>query len=456
MRRFVLRSRFTRGLVSNRRAWVGAGALALALGAEAQAQQLTLPKADDGAEQELPDINAIERGERARASVSFARPVTPPAPGSPAAPGSSAEPDAPVGPAPNGGTSVRRLAAPPGPGFVRRSGIYGMDTLGAIGSDSPPPEGEPRTGDHVVRDGDTMTSVCEQYFSDPGCWPRLWAGNPQVSNPHWIFPGDVIRLGASGAGAAAPAAPKPGAGMRLTSNRKGSLDNRGVILRETGFIDKQAMAESGQITGSREEKIMLASGDQAYVGFPAGKPLRAGERYTLFVADKTAPVKNPDTGEVLGYLVRVYGEILVDQIADGNVARGTLHELVEPIERGFSVSPRVRLFKHLEPKPATTNLEARVVASFSPTIMLAAENFVVLSRGGKHGLAVGNRIFVVRRGDGYRPIMEGWNVHDTKFPKELVAELLVVDVKDTAAVAWVARSTKELRVGEIAELRKGH
>ena len=76
--------------------------------------------------------------------------------------------------------------------------------------------------------------------------------------------------------------------------------------------------------------------------------------------------------------------------------------------------------------------------------------------GGKDGLQVGNRIFVVRRGDGYRPIMEGWDAQDASFPKELVAELWVVDVRDKAAVAWVARSSKELRVGEVAELRKGH
>jgi uncharacterized protein (DUF736 family) len=88
--------------------------------------------------------------------------------------------------------------------------------------------------------------------------------------------------------------------------------------------------------------------------------------------------------------------------------------------------------------------------------MLASENFVVLSKGAKDGVAVGNRVFVVRRGDGYRPIMEGWAVHDPRFPKEVVAELWVVEAKDKASVAWVARSTKELRVGELAELRRGH
>jgi uncharacterized protein YrrD len=427
----------------------------------AQAQQLAPPPVDPSAEAALPDIGALEKGARPRASVSFAPPVAA-APALPV-PGENATPmpveAAAVAPL-RRVDPVRRLSAPPPPGLTRRSGIYGLDSLnGYDDSSSNPSSGDEEaraSGDHVVRDGDTMTSVCEQYFADPQCWPRLWSENPQVSNPHWIFPGDVIHLRGKGAAPVVAPPPKPASGMRVTTNRKGSLDNRGVLLRESGFIDKEAFLEAGHITGSREEKIMLASGDQAYLGFPKGKPLRAGLLYTVFEADTNAPVKNPETGELLGYLVRVYGEIQIDQVTDGSVARGTLSDLAEPVERGYAVSPRVRVFKHLEPKPATTNLEARVVAAFSPTIMLAAENFVVLSRGSKDGVAVGNRIFVVRRGDGYRPIMEDWNVMDPKFPKERVAELWVVDVREGASVAWVARSSKELRVGEVAELRKGY
>jgi hypothetical protein len=306
----------------------------------------------------------------------------------------------------------------------------------------------------VVKKGDTLTSVCELYFNDPWCWPQLWASNPHVTNPHWIFPGDVLRLSAGAA--AAPKAPAAGSGMRLTSNRKGSLDSKSVLLRETGFIDIKALAESAKISGSREEKIMLATGDQAYVNFTKDRPLQAGERYSVFVADIKNPVRAPDTGEILGYLVRVYGDILIDQVAERNVGRGVLMDLSEPVDRGYGVSPKVRLFKQIQPRPARVNLEARVVASFSPTILLAAENFVVISRGAMDGLDVGNRTFVVRRGDGYRPIMEGWQKPDPRFPKEVVAELWVMDVRARSAVAWVARSSKELRVGEVAEVRKGH
>ena len=177
-----------------------------------------------------------------------------------------------------------------------------------------------------------------------------------------------------------------------------------MVLREAGFIDKEALAESARLTGSREEKIMLASGDQAYIAFDKSKPLRAGERYSVFVAD-TARTRSgpPRPAPCSGTWCGSTGTSWSTRSPTGTSPAGTLLDLVEPVERGYAVSPKVRLFKSIEPKPAAANLEARIVASFSPTIMLAAENFVVLSRGVKDGLAVGNRIFVVRRGDGYRP-----------------------------------------------------
>jgi hypothetical protein len=81
---------------------------------------------------------------------------------------------------------------------------------------------------------------------------------------------------------------------------------------------------------------------------------------------------------------------------------------------------------------------------------------VILNRGKSDGVQVGNRTFVIRRGDGYRANLETWEKHDPTSPKEVVGEILVLDVRDNASVAWIVRSNKELKVGELTEMRKGH
>ena len=313
---------------------------------------------------------------------------------------------------------------------------------------------------HVVQKGDTLWSICSKYFGDPWRWPRIWAANPLVTNPHWIFPGDILRLGTSGGEAPVPFAggekSAKDSSHTFSSDRLTALSSNAVVLREVGFIEANDLAQAATLSGSREEKIMLVSGDQAYLRFPKDRPIRAGERYSIFETDMEHPVRDPDTGKIYGYLVRVRGDIVVDQIAGADMARGTISDVVDTIERGSRISAAIRQFRRIEPRPSEVNLEARVVAAFTPGQFLAAERFVVLNRGRRDGVQVGNRNFVIRRGDGYRGVLEGWEAMDPESPKEVVGELWVIDVRDNVSVAWIARSTKELRVGETTEMRKGY
>jgi hypothetical protein len=310
---------------------------------------------------------------------------------------------------------------------------------------------------HVVQKGDTLWSLCSKYFGDPWRWPRLWAANPAITNPHWIFPGDVIRIGEGGAsGPALASAPPPARTGMVSVNRVTANSDNAIMLRELGFIEAKDLEQAATISGSREEKIMLATSDQAYLRYPKQMPIRAGERYSVFETDLDHPVVDSTTGKAYGYLVKILGDLIVNQITENEVARGTLVDTVRPIERGARVSPFVHQFKRIEPKPSDVTLEARVIATFAPNQLLGTGNFVVLNRGKRDGVQVGNRTFVIRRGDGYRANLQQWEIHDPNSPKEVVGEIFVVDVRDNASVAWIARSSKELKVGEITEMRKGH
>ncbi len=348
-------------------------------------------------------------------------------------------------------------------GLVPPGGVMGIDQgPGDEGGAREPAAGQ-TTGQapelHVVQKGDTLWSLCSKYFSDPWRWPQLWAANPSVTNPHWIFPGDILRLGPSGGEGSVPfaggEAPKD-SGRQMSSERQAALSSNAVVLREVGFIEAKDLTQAATVSGSREEKRMLAAGDQAYLHFPKERPLRAGERYSIFETDLDHPVLDPDTGKIYGYLVKVRGDIVIDQIAGADIARGTLTDTLDIVERGSRVSSAIRQFRRIEPRPSNVSLEARVVASFAPTQFLAAEHFVVLNRGRRDGVQVGNRNFVVRRGDGYRGVLENWDRMDPESPKEVVGELWVVDVRDNASVAWIVRSSRELRVGETTEMRKGY
>jgi hypothetical protein len=339
-------------------------------------------------------------------------------------------------------------------------GVIGVEVPGAT---EIPDKGSQAQGGlpdmHVVQKGDTLWSLCSKYYGDPWRWPRLWSQNPIITNPHWIFPGDVIKVGEGGAtGAALAGSPPPSAPVRtgMTSvNRVTAGSETAFMLRTVGFIETKDLEQAATVSGSREEKIMLTSGDQVYLRYPKETPVKAGERYSVFETDLDHPLVDNTTGKTYGYLVKISGDLVVNQIAENDVARGTMVDTVSPVERGARVSAFVRQFKRIEPKPSEVSLEARVIGTFAPNQLLGIGHFVILNRGKRDGVQVGNRTFVIRRGDGYRANLQQWEIHDKNSPKEVVGEILVVDVRDDASVAWIARSSKELKVGELTEMRKG-
>lgn len=76
--------------------------------------------------------------------------------------------------------------------------------------------------------------------------------------------------------------------------------------------------------------------------------------------------------------------------------------------------------------------------------------------GKSDGVVPGNRFFVTRRGDGYQPLLASGPIDDRRFPREIIAEILVIDTRQQLATGLVIHSNHEARVGDRVEARKGY
>ncbi|MCU1280657.1 MAG: Peptidoglycan-binding lysin domain protein [bacterium] len=306
---------------------------------------------------------------------------------------------------------------------------------------------------HVVQRGDTLWDLSARYYRNAWAWPKMWSYNAQITNPHWIYPGDVVRILPPGGGPAPAPAPKEASTLptsRIVPRAKGP---NGIFLRQTGFVEPGELAQAGKIIGSKEEKLMLGTLDEAYVEFKRDKPFQVGERYTIY--KPTRAVKHPVSGKLLGHMVEIFGEGEVRAVTDGKIARVVLVDSLNPIERGFLVGPLKRQFKIVAPVADKSDMQGVVVATLQPRELIGAENIIFVDRGKNDGVEIGNRFLVTRRGDGYQPILAKGPMDDRRFPRETIAEVVVVDLRDHLATGFVTYSTVEARVGDRVEARRG-
>lgn len=309
---------------------------------------------------------------------------------------------------------------------------------------------------YTVREGDTLWDVTEQFYGDPYRWPQVWSYNPDITNPHWIYPGAKVRL-------------RPTDGVIETAPRGFSYaksrekGHNPVYMAEYGFLNSDALKEAGYIIAANEEHMMLADTDQAYVRLSEGATPRIGGVYTVYRKMEDYERLTNEKGT----LVRITGELLLtDYDEKRQVGHATVINTLDGIERGFKIAPLERKFYWVNVVPAEKSLRARVVASLYPRKLPSTDQIVFVNVGAENGIVLGNRFFIVRQGDEWRRSAEGKIGREIEttvplpkppkhYPWEVVAIGRAVNVQPTTTAILLERATRAVRMGDYAELRKG-
>ena len=334
---------------------------------------------------------------------------------------------------------------------------------------------------HVVNKGETLWALSGRYYESPWQWPKLWSYNAQIKDPHWIYPGDQILLRhPNNLGLASTLSTRSvaGANGRLSRARSSRVSPDSVFLRDQGFIGDPDRDVWGEIAGAVEEQMLLAEGSHVYLMLEEDKRVEPGQELTVFRSVRQ-PEDVPGARKPPGEIVRVNGTVRIDRFdPNTRVARGVITESLDVIERGAKVGPVKRTFQVVTRKPNTKTVEARVLTSFYPHVYLAQNQIVFLDRGQEDGLATGNTLYILRRGDTWRKSLDTASkmVRDRlkmdspeivdiettplsgderKFPEEVVAELRVLRAEPKSAVALVLQSRRELVPGDRAVARAG-
>jgi len=306
---------------------------------------------------------------------------------------------------------------------------------------------------HVVRKGDTLWDISWVYFNNPWVWPKVWSYNPSVTNPNWIYPGDLIRLYAKGEEPVlVEDVENP---VDVTQPPAISYD---VSLRQLAYVDKDEMEFVATIDGAVEPKVMLSTGDNVYLSYE-GKPPTVGRRYAIYT--EQMPVKHPKTGKQIGSYVRILGELTVISVKKGKRARAVIEDAVDVIERGDFVGPLQRTYRgdDVQLTPNERNLQGVIVAMLRSDQLIGDGQIVFLDVGAEDGVKKGNLFHVVRRGDAYSAnTKNNTNVglDNPDYPSRSVGRIVVVQVGKHTSVGLVLSTELELGIGDNVLMRKAN
>ena len=254
---------------------------------------------------------------------------------------------------------------------------------------------------YVVEKGDTLWDISARFLKDPWRWPQIWNLNrEEIRNPHWIYPGDIILLDRNGKRLTLiqgePQTVKLSPGMRaseLGAEAIPAIPARVIhpFLAQPRVVDKGALDEAPFILGSNEERVVIGAGDDAFAtGGPGGVT-----RWNVLRPGKA--LKDPESGEVLGYEVEYLGDART--LLEGAPQKIRITQSAQEIQPGDKLleAADTTPFEYV-PHAPEQEVKGRIVSAYGGMSDSGRYQTVVINRGSQDGLEPGHVLAVFREG----------------------------------------------------------
>jgi hypothetical protein len=310
----------------------------------------------------------------------------------------------------------------------------------------PVPLAEGAPNEYVVKVGDTLWDIAATFLRDPWFWPEIWYVNPDIENPHLIYPGDVLGLVYID-------------GQQRITNVRASTYRLSPQARVTPlteaitsipYEDVQAFLSSGVIlergeadslphlVATRGDHLIASAGNEVYVRGVTGD--RTGARYNVVhIGD---PLYDPDDNRLIGYQGITVGEGVLRRT--GDPATVALTDTSQEAKIGDRLLPAaVDVPLNFYPRSPSSTIDGRIIAVVGGVTQIGQYMVVVLNRGTNNGVSVGDVLSVWQTGETIKDRVAGGSV---RLPDEQAGTLMVFKTFDRISYGLVMEATQAIHM----------
>jgi LysM repeat protein len=357
----------------------------------------------------------------------------------------------------------------------------------------------PETQVYVIQRGDTLWDLSAAKLNSPWYWPRIWQLNPQVTNPHRIYPGQELLIPGHGqpapVAAVPPAAPDeaapapapapieqvaaPAPAMTPVQFQEPVRDEPAeletldtltveqdlpvaaerprlttaiipmprteryhVRLGSEGFIAPERIRAAGSILGAHTEKMLYSEGDLVFISLGEGAGVEVGQRFTVY--RQLDEITHPETGRTMGLRTMQLGILEVVSVLP-RISRARIIASYNAIDKGSFIIPFQPYERHIVAQPILDDFSGFVITPTREVSIVGEHQTIFIDRGSRHDVQIGHQFEIYRPVPAERDTVTG---NMMALPPKIIGQGVVVDTQNQTATALVTNSRDFIERGD--------
>jgi len=322
---------------------------------------------------------------------------------------------------------------------------------------------------YTVVKGDTLWDISDRFLKEAWLWPQLWDYNPQIKNPHLIYPGDLVgleyvngkprlvverdgqRVSQSGIGGSGSSARNT---ERLSPRiRFESLDDAipmipgdaiSSFLVHPRVVPLEQLDNAPYVVGNYDGRLISAIGHQIYV---RGKLNREQPQYAVF--RKSKKLKDPVTNKTLGYEVQHVSDAKLMHLGDPSTLIVTSNKMETIVgDLLLATNDDTAMANYETRMPSLGKGEGRVVSLVNAISQSGRDQVVVLNLGKNNKIQPGDVLAIESRGGEFVDTRGKRGYERVQMPSTRTGVVMVFKTFDKVSYALVMESTLPVRVND--------